>query len=61
RTDIDDLTFACPPHHKLLEKGWTTRKRSDGSTEWIPPPELDFGRPTINDYHHPERYLRPDA
>src|SRR5271165_2717018 len=57
RTDIDELTFVCGPDHKLLEKGWKTRKRSDGTTEWIPPPQLDFGRPTINGYHHPERYL----
>jgi hypothetical protein len=60
RTDVDHLTFACKCHHPLLEQGWTTRKRADGTTEWIPPPQLDFGRPTTNSYHHPERYLRPD-
>ncbi|OBJ73102.1 HNH endonuclease signature motif containing protein, partial [Mycobacterium colombiense] len=38
RTDIDQLTLACGPHHRLLEKGWTTRKRANGDTEWIPPP-----------------------
>ncbi len=39
RTDIDNLTFACGPHHRLLKPGgWTTRKRADGRTEWIPPP-----------------------
>ncbi len=44
RTDIDDLTFACGPDHKLPdEEGWTTRKNADGITEWIPPPHLDFG------------------
>ncbi|OOK73584.1 putative rep13E12 repeat protein [Mycobacterium kansasii] len=26
RTDIDDLTFACGPHHKLLDKGWSPEK-----------------------------------
>lgn len=57
RTDIDNLTFACGPHHRLLDKGWKTRKHCDGTTEWIPPPQLNFGRPTINGYHHPERYL----
>ncbi|TDZ90251.1 hypothetical protein CCUG60885_04897 [Mycobacteroides salmoniphilum] len=41
-TDIDNLTFACAPHHRLLEHGWTTRKHTDGTTEWIPPPQLDF-------------------
>ena len=25
-TDINDLTFACGPNHKLAEQGWTTRK-----------------------------------
>ncbi|OHU22225.1 hypothetical protein BKG76_17175 [Mycobacteroides franklinii] len=39
-TDIDNLTFACRPHHRLLGHGWTTRKRKDGTTEWIPPPQL---------------------
>ncbi|MFV3492607.1 HNH endonuclease, partial [Mycobacterium tuberculosis] len=53
-TDIDKLTFTCTPNHKLVGKGWQTRKRSDGQTEWIPPPHLDRGAHT-NDYHHPER------
>ncbi|WP_055405375.1 MULTISPECIES: HNH endonuclease signature motif containing protein [unclassified Mycobacterium] len=53
RTDADGLTFACAPHHKLLEKGWRTRKLPNGRTEWIPPPHLDRGQRT-NDYHHPE-------
>lgn len=53
RTDADRLTFACAPHHKLLEKGWRTRKLPNGRTEWIPPPHLDRGQRT-NDYHHPE-------
>ncbi|MFD6196177.1 HNH endonuclease signature motif containing protein [Mycobacteriaceae bacterium NPDC060252] len=39
-TDIDNLTFACGPHHRLLQHGWTTRKHTDGTTEWIPPPQL---------------------
>ncbi len=39
-TDIDNLTFACRPHHRLLGHGWNTRKRTDGTTEWIPPPQL---------------------
>lgn len=53
-TDADNLTFACAPHHKLVEKGWRTRKNPRGVTEWIPPPRLDRGIRT-NDYHHPER------
>ena len=58
RTDIDTLTFACGPDHKLLEQGWTTRKNAEGITEWIPPPHFDFGKPTSNGYFHPERYFR---
>jgi Domain of unknown function (DUF222) len=58
-TNIDKLTFGCKPHHALIDKGWKTRKRADGVTEWIPPPQLEL--PTaVNDYHHPERYLRDD-
>jgi hypothetical protein len=58
RTDIDTLTFVCGPDHKLLdEEGWTTRKNADGITEWIPPPQLDFGKPTTNGYWHPQRYF----
>ena len=36
-TDIDDLTFACGAHHRMLKPaGWTTRKHATGGTEWIP-------------------------
>lgn len=54
-TDADRLTFACPANHKLLEKGWRTRKLPDGRTEWIPPSGLERGQKRTNDYHHPER------
>lgn len=33
RTDADKLTFACPANHKLVEKGWRTRKLPDGRTD----------------------------
>ncbi len=60
RTDIDDLTFACKPHHRLIKPGgWTTRKLPNGQTQWIPPP----GNPErggTNYYHHPERLLPPE-
>ena len=56
-TDINQLTFACGPHHRLLDKGWATRKRASGDTEWIPPPHLDRGQPRTNAFHHPERLL----
>ena len=58
-TDINDLTFGCGPHHRLLQpRGWTTRKHANGDTEWIPPPHLDHGQPRSNTYHHPEKLLR---
>lgn len=61
RTDIDNLTFACGPHHRLLKPdGWSTRKDAKGDTEWIPPPHLDRGQPRTNPYHHPEELLHDD-
>jgi len=57
RTDIDRLTFACVAHHQLLKPGgWKTRKLKNGSTEWIPPPQIPLSGGT-NDYHHPERLM----
>ncbi len=55
RTDIDQLSLACGPHHRLLDKGWTTRKRANGDTQWIPPPHLDYGQPRTNTFHHHEK------
>ncbi|WP_141681736.1 HNH endonuclease signature motif containing protein, partial [Mycobacterium malmoense] len=57
RTDIEQLTLACGPHHRLLDNGWTTRKRPNGDTDWIPPPHLDHGQPRVNTFHHTERVL----
>jgi uncharacterized protein DUF222 len=59
-TDVNDLTFACGGHHPLAERGWITRKRKHGTTEWIPPPHLDHGQPRTNAFHHPENLLRGD-
>ena len=60
-TNIDELTLACGPDNRLVEKGgWTTRKRPDGRTEWLPPPHLDTGQARVNNYHHPEKYLLPE-
>ena len=57
-TNITDLTLACRPDNLLVENsGWTTRKRKDGRTEWIPPPDLDTGQPRVNKYHHPQEFL----
>jgi hypothetical protein len=57
-TDVNTLTLACGGDHPLVHPGgWTTRKRRDGLTEWIPPPHLDYGRPRTNTFHHPEKLL----
>jgi Domain of unknown function (DUF222) len=60
RTDINDLTLACGPDNRLVEKGWTTRTNTKGDTEWIPPAHLDYGQPRTNSFHHPEKLLAPD-
>jgi hypothetical protein len=58
RTDIDELTLRCGPHHQLItSSGWKTRKRHDGTTETLPPPHHDHGQPRTNHYHHPEKLL----
>jgi hypothetical protein len=60
-TNIDDETLACgKDNRRVTPGGWKTRKRKDGRTEWIPPPNLDTGQARVNNYHHPERYLIPD-
>jgi hypothetical protein len=56
-TDIDKLTLACSPHHKLAGNDWTTTKLPNHRTAWKPPARLDRGRPRTNNYHHPERLL----
>jgi hypothetical protein len=59
-TDIDRLTFVCGQHHRLLGPGgWKTRRRRDGTTEWLPPPQIPLP-PRGNDYHHPERLIGDD-
>jgi hypothetical protein len=59
-TDINHLSFACGPNHKLADQGWTTRKNARGDTEWIPPPHLDRGQPRINIFHQPGKLLQDD-
>ena len=60
-TNIDKLTFACKRDHALLKPGgWKTRKRKNGSTEWLPPPQIPLRRGS-NTYHHPERMLPHNA
>ena len=50
-TDVNDLTFGCGPHHRMLRPGgWMTRKRHNGDTEWIPP-ATPRPRPTTHQRH----------
>lgn len=57
-TDIDDLAMACGPHNRLVDKGgWTTRRRRDGTTEWLPPPQLPLVG-GVNSYHRPDKAVR---
>lgn len=59
-TNIDKLTFGCRGHHALIKPGgWKTRKCSDGSTQWIPPPHLPV-KGGVNNFHHPETLLPRD-
>jgi len=38
-TNIDDLTLGCGPDNRLIEKtGCSTRKNTNGDTEWLPHP-----------------------
>ena len=55
--NIDTLTFACAPHQKLLDQGWTTRRLPTGDTQWIPPPQLPLLSPGTNELHHPEKLI----
>jgi hypothetical protein len=62
QTNIDDLTLACGPDNLLIDTTeWTTRRRADGRFAWIPPAALDTGQTRVNDVHHPERLLAPNA
>ena len=57
-TDVDDLAFGCGPHNRLVKRGgWSTRKRRDGSTEWLPPPQLPLIG-GVNTFHHADRIAR---
>jgi hypothetical protein len=64
-TDINELTLACGPDNRLVEKGWTTRKNAQGDTEWLPPPTSITGDPaptastTPNGSWHPTTTRTP--
>jgi hypothetical protein len=59
-TNIDELGLACGPDNRsVTEGGWSTRMNERCEVEWIPPPDLDTGQARVNNYHRPERLLRP--
>jgi hypothetical protein len=49
RTDLDNLTLLCAPHHRDFDRqGWRAVMR-EGLPWWIPPPWIDPGqRPRQN-------------
>lgn len=56
-TNVDKMVLACPADNRLADDGYSVRIRTDGSVEWIPPPDNDVGQARTNVYHHPERML----
>jgi hypothetical protein len=60
-TDVDNLTFACPAHHKLAGPApdqWHTAKGPRSRARWYPPVHLEpRQRPRINRFHHPGEIL----
>lgn len=67
-TDIEDLTFGCDQHHRLVgsgEHGWATTKagpghRYAGRTLWHAPASIDPSRRgRVNHFHHPNEYIYP--
>jgi hypothetical protein len=60
QTNVDELGLACGPDNRMVgEGGWTTAINAQGQVEWTPPPHLDTGQARVNNYHHPERLLKP--
>ncbi|WP_036377106.1 HNH endonuclease signature motif containing protein [Mycolicibacterium austroafricanum] len=60
-TNVDELGLACGPDNRDVNDhgGWTTQMNDHCEVEWTPPPPLDTGQARINNYHRPERLLRP--
>ena len=60
-TNVNEMGLACGPDNRSVDRagGWDTRMNERHEVEWIPPPDLDTGHARINNYHHPERLLRP--
>jgi hypothetical protein len=50
--------WLAAPTTNSPNKAGPPAKLKNGQTEWIPPPHLDHGQPSINTHHHPEKLLR---
>jgi Domain of unknown function (DUF222) len=60
QTNVDEMGLACGPDNRMVGSGgWTTRINDHNDVEWIPPAHLDTGQARVNNYHRPERLLRP--
>ncbi|HET7667864.1 MAG TPA: 13E12 repeat family protein [Mycobacterium sp.] len=60
QTNVDDLGLACGHDNRMVGPGgWATRMNARHEVEWIPPESLDTGQARVNNYHRPERLLRP--
>ncbi|MDG4665789.1 HNH endonuclease signature motif containing protein [Mycobacterium sp. 236(2023)] len=60
-TNVDELGLACGRDNRsVTDGGWTTTMNERHEVEWIPPEPLDTGQARINNYHVPERLLRPE-
>ncbi|WP_066910211.1 HNH endonuclease signature motif containing protein [Millisia brevis] len=60
-TDITNLTFVCPAHHRLVGTDptrWRTTKSRAGRTQWTPPHHVDpTATPRISSYHHADDHI----
>lgn len=61
RTDITNLTFVCPSHHRLVGTGrsrWRTTRSGRGRTQWTAPDHIDpTGTPRTNSFHRSDERI----
>lgn len=54
-TDIDNLAFVCPTHHRMAgtdQYRWRTSRNRAGRIQWTPPHHIDpTEHPRVNTYH----------
>ena len=57
-TDVNDLTFACGPNHKLAEQGWTTRKNATAKPNGSPHHTSTTANPASTPSITPKNFYR---